>query len=137
MDFTIRPYGNDDESEVVDLWKLCNLIVPKNDPVVDIHEKMNFQPNLFLVGITKDTLIGSIMIGYEGHRGWINYLAIHPKYRMRGFGAMLMDHATTLLKSMGCKKINVQIRNSNISVIEFYKKCGFSDDDVVGYGKRI
>jgi len=134
---TIRPYIPDDESSVVDLWDQCNLIVPQNDPVLDIHEKLSFQPDLFLVGIVESSLIGTIMIGYEGHRGWINYLAVHPKYRKRGFGRQLMDHATKLLKSMGCQKINVQIRNSNRAVIEFYKAIGFSDDDVVGFGKRI
>jgi len=116
---------------------MSNLIIPKNNPLRDIDEKIRFQPDLFLVGLLDKKLIGTIMVGYEGHRGWVNYLAIHQEFRGRGFGVKLMDYATEILTNMGCQKINVQIRKTNNSVIEFYKKLGFIDDEVISYGKRI
>ena len=98
---------------------------------------MSFQPDLFFVGLFQKKLISTIMVGYEGHRGWINYLVVHPDYQRRGFGRQLMKYATNILSNMGCQKINIQVRESNRSVIQFYKKLGFTDDDVLSYGKRI
>ena len=135
--FIVRSYRKKDEKQVIQLWKMSNLIIPKNNPLRDIDEKIRFQPDLFLVGLLDKKLIGTIMVGYEGHRGWINYLAIHQEFRGKGFGVKLMDYATEILTNMGCQKINVQIRKTNNSVIEFYKKLGFTDDEVISYGKRI
>ena len=135
--FIVRSYRKKDEKQVIQLWKTSNLIIPKNNPLRDIDEKIRFQPDLFLVGLLDKKLIGTIMVGYEGHRGWINYLAIHQEFRGKGFGVKLMDYATEILTNMGCQKINVQIRKTNNSVIEFYKKLGFTDDEVISYGKRI
>jgi len=133
----IRVYDQKDEIEVIKLWKICNIIVPQNDPKLEINSKLNFQPDLFFVGLYKKKLIATIMIGYEGHRGWINYLVVHPDFQRRGFGTKLMDYATKTLSKMGCRKINIQVRKSNIPVIQFYKKLGFIDDEVINYGKRI
>jgi ribosomal protein S18 acetylase RimI-like enzyme len=77
------------------------------------------------------------MVGYEGHRGWINYLAILPEYRRRGYGTRLVQKAVTELEKLGCLKINLQVRRSNISVISFYRKLGFEEDDVVSLGMRL
>jgi ribosomal protein S18 acetylase RimI-like enzyme len=77
------------------------------------------------------------MAGYEGHRGWINYLAISPAYQRRGLASRIMDAAARLLQNAGCPKINLQVRASNAAVIEFYKSIGFSIDDVVSMGKRL
>ena len=129
----IRVYEKKDENEVIKLWKICNLIVPKNDPKLEINSKVSFQPDLFFVGLFQKKLISTIMVGYEGHRGWINYL----DYQRRGFGRQLMKYATNILLNMGCQKINIQVRESNRSVIQFYKKLGFTDDEVLSYGKRI
>jgi ribosomal protein S18 acetylase RimI-like enzyme len=133
----IRVYEKKDEIEVIKLWKNCNMIVPRNDPKLEINSKVNYQPDLFFVGLYKKKLIATIMVGYEGHRGWINYLVVHPDYQRRGFGKQLMNHATKILSKMGCQKINIQIRKSNKPVIQFYKKLGFEDDKVISYGKRI
>jgi len=133
----IRIYEQKDEDVVIELWKICNLIVPKNDPKLEINSKINFQPYLFFVGLLQKKLISTIMVGYEGHRGWINYLVVHPDYQRRGFGRQLMKYATNILSNMGCQKINIQVRESNRSVIQFYKKLGFTDDEVLSYGKRI
>lgn len=82
-------------------------------------------------------VIGSIMVGYEGHRGWINYLAILPEYRRRGYGTRLVQKAVAELEKLGCLKINLQVRRSNISVISFYRKLGFEEDDVISLGMRL
>ena len=77
------------------------------------------------------------MVGYDGHRGWLYYFAIHPAYQRMGFGSQLMDFAAKILYDLGCQKINVQVRTTNTSVVSFYKSVGFSDDNVFGLGKRI
>jgi ribosomal protein S18 acetylase RimI-like enzyme len=133
----IRTYENKDKNEVIKLWQDCNLIFSKNDPEIEITSKINFQPDLFFVGLLNKKLIASIMVGYEGHRGWINYLAVNPKYQRRGFGRKLMDYATRILSDLHCQKINVQVRESNIDTIEFYKKLGYKNDKVISFGKRM
>jgi ribosomal protein S18 acetylase RimI-like enzyme len=133
----IRVYEQKDEIDVIKLWKICNLIVPQNDPKLEIISKINFQPDLFFVGLYNKKLIATIMVGYEGHRGWINYLVVHPDYQRRGFGTQLMDYASKILSNMGCQKINIQVRKSNRPVIQFYKKLGYVYDEVISFGKRI
>jgi ribosomal protein S18 acetylase RimI-like enzyme len=77
------------------------------------------------------------MVGYEGHRGWINYLAVAPEYQRRGVARQIMGQAERLLRQAGCPKINLQVRTANAQVIEFYKTIGFKIDDVVSMGKRL
>lgn len=112
-------------------------MAPQNDPVEDIQRKLVFQPDLFFVALLDGKVIGSIMVGYEGHRGWMNYLAVLPEHQRRGYGRKLVEKAVDELKRLGCLKVNLQVRRSNVSVVEFYKHLGFKDDDVVGLGKRL
>jgi ribosomal protein S18 acetylase RimI-like enzyme len=133
----IRPFQPSDSSAVVQLWRDCSLIVPWNDPHRDILRKLQIQPELFLVGELAGELVGSVMAGYDGHRGWLNYLAVAPPFRRRGIGRSLVKEAEACLRAMGCPKINIQIRTGNTRVIEFYKKVGFKPDDVVSMGKRL
>ncbi len=107
--------------------------MPQNDPVEDIRRKLVFQPELFFVG----KVIGSIMVGYEGHRGWLNYMAVLLEHQRRGYGRKLVEKAVDELKRLGCLKVNLQVRRSNVSVVEFYKHLGFKDDDMVSLGKRL
>ena len=130
-------YQESDEAAVVDLWRACGLLVPWNDPIKDIQCKLRVQGDMFLVGLLGTQLVAAVMAGYEGHRGWINYLAIDPGYRKSGFGRLLMEEAEARLSELGCPKINLQIRSSNADVIEFYKRIGYSVDDVVSMGKRL
>ncbi|MBN2089091.1 GNAT family acetyltransferase [candidate division KSB1 bacterium] len=133
----IRPYHHQDEQEVIQLWRDCDLIVPQNDPYKDIQRKTRMNPELFLIGIKDGKIIASCMIGYEGHRGWINYLAVAPAYRHQGYASQLMHYAEEVLKKLGCPKINVQVRATDTEVIEFYKNIGYLDDEVVSLGKRL
>ena len=137
MEITTRPFSPDDEKSVIQLWKDCGLVVPWNDPGKDIRRKMKVQPEMFLVVTSGKQVIGSVMAGYEGHRGWINYLAVHPDHRRAGIAHSLMNTAEELLREKGCPKINLQVRTSNTEVIQFYRKIGFKIDDAVSMGKRL
>ncbi len=133
----IRSYQESDQDAVVVLWRACSLVVPWNDPVKDIQRKLRVQGDMFLVGLLDAQLVAAVMAGYEGHRGWINYLAAHPDYQNSGFGRRLMEEVEARLRALGCPKINLQVRSSNAEVIEFYKRIGYSIDDVVSMGKRL
>ena len=133
----IRTYVESDQDAVVDLWRECGLVVPWNDPVKDIRRKLSTQSDMFLVGLLNTRLGGTVMAGYEGHRGWINYLAVASDSRHSGLGRRLVDEAEIRLRALGCPKINLQVRTSNTDVIAFYERIGFSVDDVVSMGKRL
>ena len=126
-----------DQEAVVELWRECGLTVAWNDPVKDINRKLHVQREMFLVGTLGTRLVATVMAGYEGHRGWINYLAVAPDCQKMGFGRRLMEEAEMRLRAAGCPKINLQIRSSNAGVIEFYRTIGYSVDDVVSMGKRL
>ena len=133
----IRPYGQSDEQRVIDLWNRCGLLRPWNDPLKDITRKLTVQRDLFLVGVIEQEIVASVMAGFDGHRGWINYLAVAPEHRRAGYGRTIMDAAEQQLRGLGCPKINLQIRADNVSAIHFYESIGFSRDAVVSYGKRL
>ena len=108
MKVKIIEFSSDFTEDVVDLWKACSLVVPWNNPYEDIKMKLAFQPHLFYIALINEKLIGTVMAGYEGHRGWINYLAVDP-----------------------------QVRESNKGVIAFYEAIGYKNDHVISLGKRI
>ncbi|MBP5977659.1 GNAT family acetyltransferase [Brasilonema sp. CT11] len=137
INLIVRPYQEQDEEQVIKLWHCCCLVVPWNDPKRDIWLKLLFQPELFLVGLIESQVVATIMAGYEGHRGWLNYLAVEPKYQRQGIGRYMVEEAIAKLRDLNCPKINLQIRTSNTAVIEFYKRLGFKMDDVVSMGKRL
>ena len=133
----VRAYRESDQDAVVALWRECGLVRPWNDPAKDIHRKLRVQRDLFLVGTLDGRLVATVMAGYEGHRGWINYLAVAEEYRRRGVGRRLMDEAEACLRAIGCPKINLQIRSSNTEVVAFYCALGFTVDDSLSMGKRL
>jgi len=133
----VRTFVGADEMSVVALWERCGLTRPWNDPRKDICRKIAVRPDLFLVGILDGVVVASVMAGYEGHRGWINYLAVAPEHRGKGLGRAMMAKAERLLREAGCPKINLQVRSSNTEVIEFYRRLGYTVDDVVSLGKRL
>jgi ribosomal protein S18 acetylase RimI-like enzyme len=133
----IRPFQMADEEAVVALWERCGLTRPWNDPRKDIRRKARTQPDLFLVGVLDGEIVATAMVGYEGHRGWIQYLGVDPRRQRLGLGRAIMAEAERLLRAVGCPKINLQVRTSNTGVIEFYKRLGFALDDVVSMGKRL
>jgi ribosomal protein S18 acetylase RimI-like enzyme len=133
----IRPFQSNDEQAVVALWHRCDLLRPWNDPHKDIARKLRVRADLFLVGVIHNQVVATVMVGYEGHRGWINYLAVAPEHQRRGLARALIVEAERLLREAGCPKINLQVRSSNNAVIEFYRRLGYQIDDVVSMGKRL
>lgn len=136
----IRAFRAGDEPALIALWERCDLVRPWNVPADDIAAKIAFQPELLLVADGDPALgglAGSVMAGYEGHRGWINYLAVDPGRRRRGIGERLMAVAEQRLLAVGCPKINLQIRRTNLGAVEFYRSLGFVEDEVTSMGKRL
>ena len=130
---TIRPFLTEDEEQTIALWHKCSLVVPWNDPNTDIERKMAYQPDLFLVAVQEGWIVGTVMAGYDGHRGWLFYLASDRL----GAGKLLVDEAERRLLKLGCQKINLQVRTTNKQMIRYYQKLGYRIDDVVGMGKRL
>ena len=133
----IRPYGPADEAAVLAVWERSGLTRPWNDSRKDIRRKLQVRPDLFLVAEDNGSVVGTVMVGYDGHRGWINYLGVDPACQRRGIGRALMAEAERLLLAEGCPKINLQIRTTNTGAVEFYRRIGFEIDDVVSMGKRL
>ena len=134
---TLRQFQPEDEPAVVDLWLRCGLVRPQNDPRKDIARKARVRPDLFRIGERAGRIVATIMVGYEGHRGWINYLAVDPACRRLGYGRQLMAEAERLLRAEGCPKINLQVRTTNAEVLAFYAALGYARDDVVSLGQRL
>jgi ribosomal protein S18 acetylase RimI-like enzyme len=138
MSMQVRPFAPADTEATVQLWKTCGLTRPWNDPYKDIQRKLRVHPELFLVGTdSTGAVMASVMIGYEGHRGWINYLAVHPEHQRRGHASRLMAMAEQLLTERGCPKLNLQVRSDNEAVIAFYASLGYAGDQTLSMGKRL
>jgi ribosomal protein S18 acetylase RimI-like enzyme len=133
----IRELADTDADAVVDLWKSVGLIRPWNDPYLDIERKKAVQRELFLVAVEGDRLLGAGMAGYDGHRGWVNYLAVRPDARQLGIGRALMAEFERRLLALGCPKVNLQVRAGNDAVLAFYARLGYTEDAVVSLGKRL
>ena len=133
----IRAYRPDDEVAVIALWQACGLTRPWNDPKRDIERKLTVQPEMFFVIDDAGVLVATAMVGYDGHRGWINYLAVADSHRRRGLGRLLMAEAERALAERGCPKINLQVRSTNTAVLAFYARLGYAQDDVVSFGRRL
>lgn len=133
----IRAFSPDDEAAVVALWQDCDLLRPWNDPHRDIRRKLTVQAELFLVAQQGADIVGTVMCGYDGHRGWVNYLAVGPQQRNKGLGRRLMQAAEAALQALGCPKLNIQVRENNAGVLAFYRKLGYSVDPVVSLGKPL
>ncbi len=137
MDPVLRSYRPGDREALVSLWSICELTRPWNNPHRDIDRKLARDGDNLLVLEKGGQLIASVMVGYEGHRGWVNYLAVHPDHRRQGLGRLLMDVAERRLRDLGCAKLNLQVRASNETATEFYRQIGYAVDDVVSLGKRL
>ena len=133
----IREFSESDREAVIELWDVCELTRPWNNPDLDISRKLRVQPELFLVGEVQGKVIASAMAGYDGHRGSVFYLAVSPSYQGLGYGEQLMARIEELLTSMGCPKLNVVVRTSNEKVLAFYNSLGYTADEVVSLGRRL
>lgn len=133
----IRDFQEIDTEGVVALWEACGLVTKTNNPHKDIERKLQVNPELLLVGVVDAQVAATVMGGYEGHRGWINYLAVDPIHQGKGLAKALMHEIEGRLAALGCPKINLQVRTSNTEVLQFYRSIGYLDDDVISLGKRL
>ena len=133
----IRTYQNSDENAFVQLWKDCGLVVPWNNPRTDIERKLKENSEEIIIGEIENKIMASAIVGYDGHRGWVYYLAVHPKYQRRGFGEQLMQFAERHLLRLECPKINIMVRKTNSEVIDFYKSIGYKEENITTLGKRL
>lgn len=137
----IRPFAESDTDAVIALWAACGLTRPWNDPARDIERKLTEQRELFLVGELDDEpddeIVATVMAGFDGHRGWVNYLGVAPRHRGRGYARDLMAHVEERLRARGCPKLSLQIRAENEAAAGFYRALGYEVDAVVSMGKRL
>jgi len=131
------PFRETFREDVIALWEVCGLTTAWNNPDRDIDRKLSVDPERFLLGFLGQQLVATIMVGYDGHRGWVNYLAVAPTHRTCGIGRKLMDAAEAILVEAGCPKLNLQVRTSNQGVLDFYQRLGYKRDEVVSLGKRL
>ena len=135
--FTIDLYQAGDEAAIVELWQQCGLVVPWNNPLTDIARKIANSPELFFTGRIDGKLVASCMAGYDGHRGWIYFLAVANSEQRKGFATQLVAHVEAQLIELGCPKLELMVRDRNREVIEFYQAIGFNLDPVRVLSKRL
>ncbi len=134
----IRSFAPADRRDVIALWEACGLLRPWNDPERDIDRKLARDPELLLVGVDEGgAIVGSVMAGYDGHRGWINFLAVTPTRRGGGHGRALVEEAERRLVALGCPKVQLQVRIDNADAVGFYEALGYERADVIDLGKRL
>lgn len=135
--FIIRPYLEFDLDDVIALWELCGLTRPWNNPEIDIFRKLAQRDQLFLLAVKDNQLITTVMGGYDGHRGWVNYLAVHPNFQRNGVATALVQQLEKRLIALGCPKLQLLIRKDNIDVQSFYEQLGYNEIEVICLGKRL
>ena len=134
----IRKFEERDKAEVSRLWRsVFSDDPPHNEPTKVIDAKMKAQRELFFVAVSNDQVIGTVMAGYDGHRGWLYSVAVAPDNRRKGVGSLLVKHAVNALRQIGCMKVNLQVRATNTQVIAFYESLGFSTEERVSMGKLL
>lgn len=125
-------------SQVIALWEtVFGYETAHNAPALVIGKKMAVGDGLFFVALDGDTVVGTVMAGYDGHRGWLYSVAIAPSYRRQGIGGRLVAHAERALAERGCMKINLQIVEGNERVVAFYAALGYTVEKRISMGKRI
>jgi ribosomal protein S18 acetylase RimI-like enzyme len=124
--------------QVIAIWKdIFGYETARNDPGFIIDKKIAMGDGLFFVAVHRDEVVGTVMAGYDGHRGWIYSLAVHPGHRKKGMASLLLSHAEKRLASLGCVKINLQVLKENADVQRFYRVNGYALEDRISMGKQI
>jgi len=133
----IVAFGEPFRISVIALWEKCGLVRPWNDPNKDIDRKLSDRNGAFLLLLDGDTLIGSVMVSHDGHRGSIYYLCVDPEHQAGGYGKVLMAHCEAYLTDLGCPKIYLFVRRGNEQVMGFYESLGYAEEAAVPMGKRL
>ncbi len=134
----IRPYKDSDRAGLIALWtEVFPAGSPHNDPATSLDKKLRNDPDLLLVSVKEGRVVGSVMGGYDGHRGWIYSLAVTPSLRRQGIASALMREIERLLRERGCLKLNLQVVSSNSEVVALYEELGFSVEERISMGKKL
>ena len=126
-----------DSSEVIALWEACSLTRPWNDPAADFARAVAGPASAVLLLHERDTLAASVMLGFDGHRGWVYYLAVAPERRRAGLGRVMMDAAEVWLRARGAPKIQLMVREDNEAALGFYEALGLERQKVVTLGRFL
>jgi ribosomal protein S18 acetylase RimI-like enzyme len=134
----VRPYDDADEAAVIALWnEVLPDDAPHNDPATAIRNNLAVERDLFFVAAEGDAVVGTVLGGYDGHRGWVYSLTVKPQCQRRGIGTALVRRLEQALAGRGCLKVNLQVRSSNAGVVAFYEKLGYAVEPRVSMGKRL
>lgn len=133
----IREAGADDREAVIALWEECGLTRPWNDPRADFIRAVEGKTSAVLLLDVGNTLAGSAMVGFDGHRGWVYYVAVSPGHRRQGLGRTLMQAAEDWLRSGGAPKIQLMVRSTNEEALAFYRALGLEPQDVTTLGRFL
>ncbi len=126
MDFDITPAAAADEQAVIALWHACGLVVSHNDPAADFSFARARENSDILVAVTPArSIVGSVMVGHDGHRGWLYYVAVAPHCRHQGIGRALVEAGEKYLSARRVPKLQLMVRETNAEVIRFYERLGF------------
>ena len=126
-----------DTSEVVALWNACGLTRPWNDPAADFARAIDGPASAVLLLREDDALAASVMVGFDGHRGWVYYLAVAPERRRAGLGRTMMDAAEAWLRARGAPKIQLMVRDDNEAALGFYESLGLERQKVITLGRFL
>ena len=126
-----------DTNQIIEIWEECELTRPWNNPVDDIKNALTTLTSCIILLYDNLQIIGTVMVGYDGHRGWIYYLAVRKKFQKKGYGKQLIEEAEKWLKEKQVPKVNLMIRNSNKVVKGFYLSIGYKDDKVITMAKWL
>ena len=137
MTVHVRPFADADEDAVVALWQAAGLTRPWNDPHRDIERKKRVQRELFLVAEDGGAVVGTAMAGYDGHRGWVYYLAVDPAHRGASTGRALMAAAEAWLAERDVPKVQLMVRGDNDGIVGWYESLGYADQGVVVMGRFL
>jgi ribosomal protein S18 acetylase RimI-like enzyme len=127
----VEPAQSTDRAAVVELWTACGLVVPHNPPDADFGMALNKPNSEILVGKLAGGIVGSVMVGHDGHRGWVYYVAVDPAHQRQGFGERLISESERWLRGKGIRKMQLMVRDSNLGVLDFYRRIGYEAAPVV------
>ncbi len=133
--WTFEEITDDDVDQVVDLWRACELIRPWNDPHLDIADARSTPTSTFLVARNADAVVASAMAAFDGHRGWLYYVAVAPGLQGSGLGRTAVDAGEVWLRAAGARKVQLMVRNTNEQVIGFYEHLGYGDQSTTVLGR--
>ena len=133
----LRTFESRDRRDVIALWAEAGVTRLWNDAGADIDRKQRTQPELFIVAEAEGRVVGTAMAGYDGHRGWIHYVAVATQLQGSGLGRALVRRAEELLLQRGCPKVQLQVRPDNAGVVAFYEHLGYAPYEAISMGRRL